>query len=97
MGGNEWQENLKVLAKVLERLQRYNLHLTLSKSEILKPEAVFLGLKIGAVGLQQVEEKINAVKKAPAPRKVSELSSFLDMDQYYFFPARSSHNISAVA
>ena len=97
MEGNEWQENLKVLAKVLERLQQYNLHLTLSKCEILKPEAVFLGLKISAVGLQQVEEKINAVKKAPAPRKVSELSSFLGMDQYYFFPARSSHNISTVA
>ena len=70
MGGNERQENLKVLAKVLERLQQYNLHLTLSKCEILKPEAVCLGLKISAVGLQQVEEKINAVKKAPAPRKV---------------------------
>ena len=28
---------------------------------------IYLGLKISAVGLQQVEEKINAVKKASAP------------------------------
>ena len=30
-----------------------------------------------------MEEKINAVKRAPTPRKVSELRSFLGMVQYY--------------
>ena len=44
---------------------------------------IYLGLKISAVGLQPVEEKINAVKKAPTPRNVSELRSFLGMVQYY--------------
>ena len=44
---------------------------------------VYLGLKINAVGLQPVEEKINAVKKASAPRNVSELRSFLGMVQHY--------------
>ena len=44
---------------------------------------VYLGLKISAVGLQPVEEKINAVKKAPTPCNVSELTSFLGMMQYY--------------
>ena len=83
VGGNDWQENLKVLAEVLDRLQQYNLHLKLSKCEFLKPEVVFLGLKINAVGPQPVEEKINAVKKAPVPRNVSELRSFLGMVQYY--------------
>ena len=79
VGGNDWQENLKILAEVLDRLQKYNLHLKLPKCEFLKPEVVYLSLKISAVGLQPVEEKINAVKKAPTPRNVSELRSFLGM------------------
>ena len=44
---------------------------------------VYLGLKISAAGLQPVEEKINVVKKAPTPRNVSELRSFLGMVRYY--------------
>ena len=83
VGGNDWQENLKILAEVLDRLHKRNLHLKLSKCEFLKPEVVYLGLKISEVGLQPVEEKINAVKKAPTPRNVSELRSFLGMAQYY--------------
>ena len=83
VGGNDWQENLKILADVLDRLHKYNLHLKLSKCEFLKPEVVYLGLKISAVGLQPVEDKINAVTKAPTPRNVSELRSFLGMVQYY--------------
>ena len=69
VSSNDWQENLKILVEVWDRLQQYYLHLKLSKWEFLKPEVVYLhvGQKISPVGLQQVEEKINAVKKAPAP------------------------------
>ena len=45
VGGNDWQENLKILADVLDRLHKYNLHLKLPKCEFLKPEVVYLGLK----------------------------------------------------
>ena len=40
-------------------------------------------MRISAEGLQPVEEKINAVKRAPAPQNVNELRSFLGMVQYY--------------
>ena len=83
IGGNNWQEKLKTLAEVLERLHKHNLHLKLSKCEFLKSEVVYLGLKISADGLQPVEEKINAVKRAPLPRNVSELRFYLGMVQYY--------------
>ena len=46
-------------------------------------EVVYLGLKIDAKGLHPVEEKANAVKRAPVPQNVSELRSFLGMVQYY--------------
>ena len=44
VGGNDWQ-NLRILAEVLDRLHKCNLHLKLSKYEFLKPEVVYLGLK----------------------------------------------------
>ena len=85
VGGNDWQENLKILTEVLDRLHKFNLHLKLSKCEFLKPEVVYLGLRISAEGLQPVEEKINTVKRTPAPCNVDELRSFLGMVQYYHF------------
>lgn len=83
IGGDDWQENLEILAEVLGRLHQYNVHLKMSKCEFLKPEVVYLGLKINSKGLHPVDEKIDAVKKAPVPRNVSELRSFLGMIQYY--------------
>ena len=83
IGGNDWNENLKILAEVLERLFPHNIHLKQSKCEFLKPEVVYLGLKINAQSLHPVDEKVDAVQKAPVPSNVSELTSFLGMIQYY--------------
>jgi hypothetical protein len=83
IGGDNERENLEILAEVLNRLHRYNTHLKLEKCEFLKTELVYLGLKINAEGLHPVDEKIDAIKKAPIPRNVSELRSFLGMIQYY--------------
>ena len=46
-----------MLAEVLERLHKYNLHLKMAKCEFLKREVVYLGLKIDAEGLHPVKEK----------------------------------------
>ena len=59
IGGIDWQENLRILGEVLDRLHKYNLHLKLPKCEFLEPEVVYLGLRISAEGLQPVEEKID--------------------------------------
>ncbi|CAB4030743.1 Transposon Tf2-9 poly, partial [Paramuricea clavata] len=69
IGGNDWRENLKILKQ--------------PKCEFLRPEVVYLGLKIYEKGLHPVEEKVDAVRKAPVPSNVSELRSFLGMVQYY--------------
>ena len=55
----------------------------MSKCEFLKPEVVYLGLRISADGLQPVAGKIEAVKRAPSPRNGRELRPFLGMVQYY--------------
>ena len=72
-GGVSWQEDIKILAEVLETLHKYNLHLKMAKCEFLKREIVYLGFNIDAEGLHPVEEKVNAVKRSPVPQNVSEL------------------------
>ena len=72
-GGVSWQENIEILAEVLEKLHKYNLHLKMAKCEFLKREIVYLGFNIDAEGLHPVEEKVNAVKRSPVPQNVSEL------------------------
>ena len=54
---------------MLDRVHKYILHLKSPKCESLKPEVVYLGLRISAEGLQPVEEEINAVKRAQAQQK----------------------------
>jgi len=83
IGGVSWQENIKILDEVLERLHKYYLHLKMAKCEFLKREVVYLGLKIDAEGLHPVEENVDAVKRAPVPQNFSEMRSFLGMVQYY--------------
>ena len=71
IGGISWQENIKILSEVLERLHKYNV--LVSKCEFLKREVVYLGLKIDAEGLHPAGEKVDAVKRAPVPQNVTEL------------------------
>ena len=42
---------------------------------------VYLGLQVDTDGLYPVQEKIEAIKNAPAPKDVGELRSFLGMVQ----------------
>ena len=44
---------------------------------------MYLGPEIDEKGLHPVEEKVDAVRKAPVPSNISELRSFLGMVQYY--------------
>jgi len=83
IGGVSWQENIKILSEVLERLHKYIVHLMMAKCEFLNREVVYLGLKIDVEGLHPVDDKVDAVKRAPVPQNVKELRSFLGMVQYY--------------
>ena len=69
IGGSNWEENIKILTRVLERLHKYNIHLKLTKCEFLKKEVVYLHLKIDAEGLHPVDEKVDAVKKCTSTTK----------------------------
>ena len=83
--GSDAEENLFILKEVMDRLHQYNVHLKLSKCAFLQTgkKVVFLGLRITVKGLFLVEEKIEAVRRAPVPSNVCKLRPFLGMVQYY--------------
>ena len=83
IGGVSWQENIKILSEVLERLHEYIVHLKMAKCEFLNREVVYLGQKIDVEGLHPVDDKVDTVKRASVPQNVKELRSFFGMVQYY--------------
>ena len=81
--GSTEQEHLENLSKVLNRLATAGMRLQKEKCEFLLPSVSYLGHVISAQGLHTSESKVEAVIKAPAPRNVAELRSFLGMVNYY--------------
>ena len=77
------KEHLKNLDKVLTRLERAGIHLKRDKFVFLLPAVEYLGHKISGQGLQPTDEKIQAIKSAPAPQDVTQLKSFLGLLNYY--------------
>ena len=90
--GSNDAEHLKNLKSVFERLQQYGLRLKKAKCVFLRPRVVYLGHQIDAEGLRATEEKLEAIQKAPSPKNVQELRSFLGLLNYYgkFIPNLAS-------
>ncbi len=62
------------------------------KCRFMLPEVEYLGHCISAKGLHPTDEKVRAIKSAPAPHNVSQLKSFLGLINYYakFLPSLST-------
>ena len=63
-----------------------------TQSSNRSPAVEYLGHKISGQGLQPTDEKIQAIKSAPAPQDVTQLKSFLGLINYYsnFLPNLSN-------
>ena len=92
VAGATENEHLRRLDDVLTRLERAGLRAQRSKCQFMKPSVTFLGHRVDADGLHPLPEKVEAVMKAPTPRNVRELKSFLGLLSYYskFLPNLSS-------
>ena len=77
------EEHLEHLAEVLKRLKEAGLKLKKDKCAYLLPSVDYLGHTINAEGLQTSESKVSGIVKAPTPKNVSELRSFLGLVNYY--------------
>ena len=81
--GRTFEEALKNLETVLERLRIAGLRLKAQKCELFNKSVSFLGHIISDKGIKTDPEKIRAVKEWPVPVSVTEVRSFLGLCSYY--------------
>ena len=91
--GTSEEEHLKNLEIVLQRLHSASLHLKKEKCKFLINDVTYLGHKIDAQGLHPLQNKIDAIVKAPRPRTVTELKAFLGLLNYY---GKFIHNLASI-
>ena len=81
--GSAVEEHLENLERVLECLQQYNIRAKKSKCLFPCDSVEYVGHRIYAHGLHTTNQKVAAVKRAPQPKNVQELRSFLGLLHYY--------------
>ena len=81
--GQDFDEHLKRLREVFQRLSKAGLRLKPSKCFLLRPRVPYLGHVISAEGVSTDPEKVKAVQQWPVPLKVTDVRSFLGLASYY--------------
>ena len=81
--GRDEDEHLRHLEEVLKRLKEAGLTVKREKCQFMARSIEYLGHRIDAEGLHPTAEKVEAMKRAPCPRNVTELKSFLGIINYY--------------
>ena len=76
----------------MRRLEHNNLRIKKSKCEFFKDSVEYLGHSVDAQGLHTLPSKVEAILKAPDPRNLQQLRSFLGLLNYYgkFIPNLAS-------
>ena len=90
--GQSDAEHLDRLEEVLRRLQRHGIRAKWAKCKLFKSSVNFLGHRIDKDGVHPTTEKLEAIVRAPAPRNIQQLRSFLGLINYYgkFIPNAST-------
>ena len=76
-------EHLEHLEQVLHRLREHGTRLKKEKCYFMQQSVQYLGHRIDAEGLHATNDKLKAITKAPPPKNVTELRSFLGLINYY--------------
>ncbi|MCG8621022.1 MAG: reverse transcriptase, partial [Proteobacteria bacterium] len=75
--------HLEHLEKVFQRLREADLRLKWEKCNFLKAHLQYLGHIISGSGIEPVPEKLESIKKMPAPTTPKEVKQFLGLVGYY--------------
>lgn len=78
-----FDEHLKRLRAVLDRIRQAGLKLKPSKCHFLKSEVAFLGHVVSADGVLPNPQNTEKIKQWPVPKSVTEVRSFLGLVNYY--------------
>ena len=78
-----WEEHLRRLRQVFQRLRDANLKLSPGKCHLAQGEVTYLGHRVNHEGLQPDPGLLSAIKDIPAPQTVTQVRSFLGLASYY--------------
>ncbi|GFT44819.1 retrovirus-related Pol polyprotein from transposon opus [Trichonephila clavipes] len=81
--GRSFEEHLKNIRRVLQKLKEANLKLSPSKCHLFQREVTYLGRIISSEGIRTDPDKILAVKDLNCPTDVHQLRSFSGLCTYY--------------
>ena len=78
-----FEQHLKDLEEVFEKLRKAELKAKLKKCEFIKREVEYLGHVVGRNGIKTSESNVEKVKNYPRPITIKELRGFLGLASYY--------------
>ena len=83
ISGENDQDHLSNVERVLKVLEGNKLRLRRNKCHFMEDKVKYLGFIISNQGIEVLPEKIAAIRDAPAPQNVTQVKSFLGMINYY--------------
>src|ERR1700678_2297869 len=83
MASNSFEEGMKKLRTLLDRVRREKMSLSPSKLRLFMTEAVFAGAQVGPQGVSPDSAKLTAIVDWPIPEDASHLEGFLGLTSYF--------------
>jgi transposase InsO family protein len=81
--GESLEDCYHKVEQVLERLNEYNIKLQMEKCRFFLSSVNYLGYRVDSEGNHPTEELVEAIVKAPEPKNVQELKSYLGLLTFY--------------
>ena len=78
-----WEDHLRDVGAVLQRLRDSKLYAKVSKCEFGKESVEFLGHVVSNEGVSVDAKKVEAIKEWPVPTNIHDLRAFLGLANYY--------------
>ena len=76
-------EHLRRMDAVFSRSDQHDIRLNSEKCEFFEESVTYCGFRLKHQEIQKCDDKVEAIKRAAAPKNVGELRSFLGMIQFY--------------
>uniref|UniRef100_A0A0N5BFS5 RNA-directed DNA polymerase n=1 Tax=Strongyloides papillosus TaxID=174720 RepID=A0A0N5BFS5_STREA len=87
-------EHIKQIEKTFRFMEKYNIKITLEKTEFGKAEIKYLGFMLSENGIRPDPKKVQAIKEKEAPKNDKEVRAFIGM---YSFFRRHIQNFAKIA
>ena len=91
--GHTEEEHLANLTEVLRRMVSAGMSLKRDKSFFMMSQVHYLGHTVSSKGIQPIQDKVRAIRDAPAPTNIHQVKSFLGLINFY---AKFLPNLSTV-